>query len=62
MPSCFIFDEHDERRAISRARDIEGMIIDAKIEIMAITVKSSMSVKARRGEVEVKSIAKGTKE
>jgi hypothetical protein len=39
---------HDDRRAISLARENEGKIIEARIEIMAITTKSSMRVKARR--------------
>ena len=48
MPSCFKFDKHEVRRAISRALDKEGNSIEAKIEIMAMTVKSSMSVNAPR--------------
>jgi len=47
-----MFDAHDERRAISRARAKDGKIIAAKMEMMAMTVKISIKVNAARREWE----------
>ena len=43
-----MLEAQDARRAISRALEREGIIMEARIAMIAITVRSSIKVKARR--------------